>query len=72
MNITKIFKIGAGLVTAAVGSIVAIKAGKTPKTAAEGDSADEIIEDEELAELAAECECATPDEEEPAEEEDES
>ena len=55
-NIGKFIKMGAGLVTAVVGGIVAFKAGKTADKATTDDN--EVIEDEELKELA-EMEAAT-------------
>lgn len=61
-NIGKFIKMGAGLVTAVVGGIVAIKAGKTADKATTDDN--EVIEDEELKELA-EMEAATEEESEP-------
>ena len=68
MNIMKGIKITAGLITAAVGSIVAIKAGKTPKTTAEGDSTEQIDDEEILEMMEAEEAAESPEEEEPAEE----
>lgn len=61
-NFGKIIKMVAGLTTAAVGGIVALKAGKTADKATDTDV--EVIEDEELKELA-EMEAAeeTPEEE---------
>lgn len=61
-NISKFIKMGAGLVTAVVGGIVALKAGKTADKATTDDN--EVIEDEELKELA-EMEEATEEESEP-------
>ena len=61
-NIGKFIKMGAGLVTAVVGGIVAFKAGKTADKATADDN--EVIEDEELKELA-EMEAATEEESEP-------
>ena len=64
-NIGKFIKMGAGLVTAVVGGIVALKAGKTADKATTDNN--EVIEDEELKELAemAEMEAATEEESEP-------
>lgn len=61
-NIGKFVKMGAGLVTAIVGGIVALKAGKTADKATTDNN--EVIEDEELKELA-EMEAATEEESEP-------
>lgn len=61
-NIGKFIKMSAGLVTAVVGGIVAFKAGKTADKATTDDN--EVIEDEELKELA-EMEAATEEESEP-------
>lgn len=60
-NIGKFIKMGAGLITAVVGGIVAFKAGKTADKAT---TDDEVIDDEELKELA-EMEAATEEESEP-------
>ena len=61
-NIGKFVKMGAGLVTAVVGGIVAFKAGKTADK--ETTDGNKVIEDEELKELA-EMEAATEEESEP-------
>ena len=58
-KIGKLVKMGAGLVTAIVGGIVALKAGKTADKATTDDN--EVIEDEELKEMEA----ATEEESEP-------